>query len=138
MLPVLVGFSGCFCESNGSYDEYILWNGETVEKICCFERDMIPVCEKATREQKAQAALWFINNSLSWPYAHVKLIGYTVKLKGSRKVKNGLPVVITDYREGHYDSYHRQHVTEKVKINDQWISFSCINEIVKACAPWWA
>lgn len=138
----LIATEELYCESYGAYDVLHVCDADgDMDFITLRGNDSAPKLEKASDELKAKAAASYVDNKLD-TNAKRGHIGCTVVLARSRKAPNATPLKVVDFVEAHYDNRYNQRVDAKVAVDVEgqkmWVNKSCIKDIIKGKAPYWA
>lgn len=144
MNNVVVAIEEKFNPDFGAYAIAWLWNGETISSKCvgdyfAFSNEELAVNASASQIQEAGEAYRIqIKDKSPINYADT-YIGCEVMIKGSRKVPNGI-YTVTNHKPRFFNG--RFYTQEQVYIQcenqiAQWISVSCIHEVVKGAYPYW-
>lgn len=135
---VVVNVEEKYSDNNGAYDVVSFWDGSeiTTETLGGYT-DKVTPSVNATKEQKANAALWYkanIKKETSKAFGHKFIVG------GSRKVTKGAIVTLVSYNEGGYNGGYYIQDTVTVQLEDgstQTISPNCLKTWVEGVLPYW-
>ena len=148
---VIVGINDRYSDNNGHYRDAVIWNGKEVIEQTYFsgnhsynENDAVI---DASNAEIIEAGEWYVNNIKSSfrsrKSGHETFLGCVVTLKGSRKARNRVPVLVTNYEDGYYSNRYQNKVNDKIFVWDveldsgTWVSASCVNEIIECDKPSW-
>lgn len=148
---VVVGIDDCWSENNGHYRKAIIWNGEEVSEQVYFsgnhKYNIDDAVVNASDEQVKEAGEWFVKNNAksfrSRNSGQETYLNCVVELKGSRKARNRVPMLVTNFEDGYYSNRFNNKVSSKIFVWDieldegTWVGTSCVNKVLECEKPSW-
>ena len=151
MGSVVVGIHDRYSDNNGHYRDAVVWDGKEVKQVTYFsgnhsyaDNDAVI---NASDAEIIEAGEWYIKNEKSSfrsrKSGHSTYLGCVVSLKGSRKARNRVPLLVTNYEDGYYCNRYNNQVASKIFVWDDeldsgvWVGSSCVNEVIECEKPSW-
>lgn len=142
---VVVAINHCYDDNNGSWDEAVVWNGESTETVVYngpYNSTTGDAEIDASRGQIDEAINYHRKQGDLGLRSRLPYVGCIVTLKRARKAPNRTPLKIVGYDEGGYNSRYNQKDPERIQVETEggevWVSVNCIDKVLLGKKPRWA
>lgn len=143
---VVVGIDDIYTDNNGHEVFAYIYDGVICERVKYMSgyTPYTTIFVDASHEQIIDAGFAYAHNNKNMSLSNMRnLFESVVILKGSKKARNNVPLNVLGWDESYYSNYHRRTVPARVFVYDKetdervWVSYNCVNRIVRTEFPVW-